>query len=170
MAPASFDLREKRMLRSFFRATSCKEEEPVFTLRWRWIRVIGLLILPCTFSLTFPVSIAAADLGNRPPNVDTIISPPGQIEPPSSLATPPPKAYDLLKQLEERSGRPLSGYIGGRDFQNRERRLPRGHYREYDVNPKIRGRGRDAERIVIEQRTGKAYYTGDHYRTFVPLN
>ena len=45
-----------------------------------------------------------------------------------------------------------------------------GRYREYDVNPKIRGRSRDAERIVIEQHTGKAYYTGDHYRTFVPLN
>ena len=62
------------------------------------------------------------------------------------------------------------GYIGGRDFQNRERRLPRGRYREYDVNPKIRGRARDAERLVIEQRTGKAYYSGDHYRTFIPLN
>ncbi len=35
---------------------------------------------------------------------------------------------------------------------------------------RFEGRGRDAERIVIEQRTGKAYYTGDHYRTFVPLN
>jgi ribonuclease T1 len=26
------------------------------------------------------------------------------------------------------------------------------------------------ERIVIEQRTGKAYYSGDHYRTFIPMN
>jgi ribonuclease T1 len=32
------------------------------------------------------------------------------------------------------------------------------------------GRTRDAERIVIEQRSGKAYYSGDHYRTFIPLN
>ena len=83
---------------------------------------------------------------------------------------PPKKAYDLLATLQGRQGVPLPGYIGGRDFQNRERRLPRGHYREYDVNPKIRGHSRDAERIVIEQRTGKAYYTDDHYRTFTPLN
>lgn len=82
----------------------------------------------------------------------------------------PLKAQDLLKRLQERGGVPLPGYVGGRDFQNRERRLPRGRYREYDVNPKIRGRSRDAERLVIEQRTGKAYYTGDHYRTFIPLN
>ena len=80
------------------------------------------------------------------------------------------KAKDLLEAIQQHEGKALPGYIGGRAFQNRERRLPRGHYREYDVNPKIRGRSRDAERIVIEQDTGRAYYTGDHYRTFMPLN
>lgn len=84
--------------------------------------------------------------------------------------TAPQKAYDLLAKLQQRDGKPLPGYVGGREFHNRERRLPRGHYREYDVNRKIPGRSRDAERIVIEQQTGKAYYTGDHYRTFISLN
>ncbi len=143
----------------------------MFILQRRRIRLIGLLIaLLCTFSPVFSVSITIADHGDGPLNADAFVSSPDQIEPPASLTTPPRKAYDLLKQLEERGGIPLPGYIGGRDFQNRERRLPRGYYREYDVNPKRRGRGRDAERVVIEQRTGKAYYTGDHYRTFVPLN
>jgi guanyl-specific ribonuclease Sa len=82
----------------------------------------------------------------------------------------PQKAYDLLAQLRARYGKPLPGYVGGREFQNRERRLPPGHYREYDMNPKIRGRSRDTERIVIEQDTGRAYYTGNHYRTFMPLH
>jgi guanyl-specific ribonuclease Sa len=80
------------------------------------------------------------------------------------------KAKDLLKAIQQHGGNALPGYIGGRVFQNRERRLPPGHYREYDVNPKRRGRSRDAERIVIEQDTGRAYYTGNHYRTFIPLN
>ena len=80
------------------------------------------------------------------------------------------KAKDLLEAIQQHEGNALPGYIGGRAFQNRERRLPRGHYREYDVNPKIRGHSRDAERIVIEQETGRAYYTRDHYRTFMPLN
>ena len=84
--------------------------------------------------------------------------------------TAPQKVYDLLAQLQARSGKPLPGYVGGREFQNRERRLPPGHYREYDVNPKRRGRSRDAERIVIEQDTGRAYYTSNHYRTFMPLS
>jgi ribonuclease T1 len=84
--------------------------------------------------------------------------------------TAPPKAYDVLAALQQRSGVPLPGYIGGKEFRNRERRLPHGRYREYDVNRKIPGRSRGAERLVIEQRSGKAYYTGDHYRTFIPLN
>lgn len=81
----------------------------------------------------------------------------------------PQKAKDLLQTIRERQGVSPPGYVGGRAFHNRERRLPQGRYREYDVNPKIRGRPRDAERIVIEQKTGQAYYTADHYRTFVPF-
>jgi len=84
--------------------------------------------------------------------------------------TAPQKAYDLLATIQQRGGAPLPDYVGGRDFQNRERRLPPGRYREYDVNRKIAGRSRDAERLVVEQKTGKAYYSGDHYRTFVQLN
>ena len=80
------------------------------------------------------------------------------------------RAKDLLEAIQLHAGKALPGYIGGGAFQNRERRLPRGHYREYDVNPKIRGQARGAERIVIEQDTGRAYYTGNHYRTFMPLN
>jgi len=80
------------------------------------------------------------------------------------------KSKDLLEAIQQHEGKALPGYIGSGSFQNRERRLPRGHYREYDVNPKMRGRSRGAERIVIEQDTGRAYYTGDHYRTFTPLN
>ena len=66
------------------------------------------------------------------------------------------KGKDLLEAIQQHEGKALPGYIGGGAFQNRERRLPRGHYREYHVNPKIRGRSRDAERIVIEQDTGRA--------------
>jgi guanyl-specific ribonuclease Sa len=89
---------------------------------------------------------------------------------PRAAKEPLQKAKDLLEAIRLHQGKPLPGYVGGRDFQNRERRLPKGRYREYDVNPRRQGHPRDAERIVIEQQTGKAYYSGDHYRTFVPLN
>ncbi len=142
----------------------------MLTHQRRWIQLAGLLIiLFCTIGMGSILS-AAEDTGDGPFSDNTTPRLPYRIDTPSSLTTPPQKAYDLLKQLEERRGAPLPGYIGGRDFQNRERLLPRGRYREYDVNPKRPGRGRDAERIVVEQRTRKAYYTGDHYRSFVPLN
>jgi ribonuclease T1 len=80
------------------------------------------------------------------------------------------RAREVLAAIAERSGAPLPGYVGGREFHNRERRLPPGRYREYDVHPRTPGRDRGPERLVVEQTTGRAYYTGDHYRTFVPLN
>jgi len=80
------------------------------------------------------------------------------------------RARDVLAAIEDRGGKPLPGYVGGRAFHNRERRLPAGRYREYDVHPRVPGDDRGPERLVVEQTTGRAYYTGDHYRTFVPLN
>jgi ribonuclease T1 len=80
------------------------------------------------------------------------------------------RARDMLAAIEARGGEPLAGYVGGRAFHNRERRLPAGRYREYDVQPRVPGQARGRERLVIDQTTGRAYYTGDHYRTFVPLN
>ena len=99
-------------------------------------------------------------------------SPPGQDSGSQQAVehTAPEKAYALLETLKRRNGEPLPGYVGGKTFHNRERRLPGGRYKEYDVNRRLPGHSRDAERLVIEQGTGKAYYTGDHYRTFLPLN
>ncbi len=59
----------------------------------------------------------------------------------------------------------------GAVFGNREARLPktpRDWYREYVV-PTPGGRGPGPQRIVIG-REGEAFYTPDHYGTFVPLN
>lgn len=130
---------------------------------------VWLLFFCCATGVAGVPSAIAAHLGDSP-SLGTTLSPLAGTDDHAPAITPPQKARDLLTLLQERGGAPLPGYIGGRDFQNRERRLPRGRYREYDVNPKIQGRSRDAERIVIERGTGKAYYTGDHYRTFIPLN
>src|SRR6516164_7185496 len=94
---------------------------------------------------------------------------PAQADADKRLAAIPREAWDVLDEIQARHGEPPPGYVGGRVFQNREGRLPRGSYREYDVHPKLAGRPRDGARIVIDQRTGRAYYTGDHYRTFQPM-
>jgi guanyl-specific ribonuclease Sa len=140
----------------------------------RWLHRIGSPLLACFF---FGLVALAASAAPAPaPTADTV-APEHSLQPqqedkssPSHDSTVPQKVRDLLKAIQDRQGTPLPGYVGGRDFSNRERHLPPGRYREYDVNPKIPGRSRDAERIVIEQHTGKAYYTADHYRTFTPLN
>jgi ribonuclease T1 len=69
----------------------------------------------------------------------------------------------------------MSGYVGGRTFQNRERVLPRllgngelPKYQEWDVWPKIQGQSRGAERIVTDQQKN-GYYTSDHYKTFIKI-
>jgi guanyl-specific ribonuclease Sa len=81
----------------------------------------------------------------------------------------PAKAVKVYVYVIEH-GRAPRGYVGGREFQNRERRLPKSErYREYDVNPKVRGQNRGPERLVIDQRSRAGWYTQDHYRTFLPL-
>ena len=143
-------------------------------------RAIKWLTVLSTWCVVWAVSSLSSPLESRSfavelPTAETEASAPGpterQISGRTAIGrTAPDKAYELLETLQRRHGEPLSGYIGGKVFQNRERRLPRGRYKEYDVNQKIPGRSRDGERLVIEQDTGKAYYTHDHYRTFVPLN
>ncbi|MDI9899547.1 ribonuclease domain-containing protein [Rhodococcus sp. IEGM 1409] len=67
------------------------------------------------------------------------------------------------------------GTKGGITFRNSEGRLPavgagggRVVYQEWDVNAKKNGQGRDAERIVTGN-DGSAWYTLDHYGTFVRI-
>ena len=62
------------------------------------------------------------------------------------------------------------GYVGGRKFFNREKRLPEikeEHYREWDVHPKRQGQNRGAERLVTSSQN--AYYTKDHYNSFTQI-
>lgn len=63
---------------------------------------------------------------------------------------------------------------GGKTFQNREGRLPKGSrrnritYTEYDVNPYQNGQRRDAERLV-KGSDGRIWYTSNHYRSFTEV-
>lgn len=85
----------------------------------------------------------------------------------------PAKVYKVLEHIDRHDQAP-EGYVGGRRFGNYEKRLPVGDpasgkkisYREWDVNPKIPGKNRGAERLVTGNDKS-AYYTRDHYETFV---
>ena len=72
-------------------------------------------------------------------------------------------------------GSPLAGYKGGREFVKDGSQggsvLPRGNgvtYREWDVNPKIKGVDRGDEPLVTGS-DGSAWGTNDHYQSFLTV-
>lgn len=84
----------------------------------------------------------------------------------------PAYVTDVLKYIHSYDEAP-EGYVGGRTFYNREKRLPQTdannqkiRYREWDVHPKKPGKSRGPERLVTGS-DGTAYYTRDHYKTFI---
>ena len=84
----------------------------------------------------------------------------------------PEKALRILKYVRE-NGVAMSGYVGGRRFGNFEGLLPkkdacgkRIDYQEWDVNSKIQGKNRGAERLITGTDV-KGYYTSDHYGSFL---
>ena len=86
----------------------------------------------------------------------------------------PPKVFKVLEYIKK-NGVAMEGYVGGRNFQNRERHLDikdalgkKIKYQEWDVNPKKQGKNRGTERIITGS-DGSAWYTNDHYQTFVEI-
>lgn len=89
--------------------------------------------------------------------------------------TVPLYALETLKYILE-NGKAPEGYVGGRPFKNREKRLPQStpdgkkiEYQEWDAKKKKFGKNRGMERLVTGNNN-TAYYTKDHYRTFVEIN
>lgn len=84
----------------------------------------------------------------------------------------PPKVYEVLEYIDTHDKAP-NGYVGGRRFGNYEKLLPQKskvgqkkiNYREWDVNKKVKGKNRGAERLVTGDDKS-AFYTADHYKSF----
>lgn len=86
----------------------------------------------------------------------------------------PQKVYNILAYVKK-TGRAPEGYQGGRKFGNYEKHLPLNdetgkpmQYREWDVNPKKQGKNRGAERLVTS-KNAHAWYTRDHYNSFIEI-
>jgi RHS repeat-associated protein len=83
----------------------------------------------------------------------------------------PEKVVNVLNRVDAKNA-PFPGYKGGRDFVNDGGQgasiLPRGSgvtYKEWDVNPWVKGTDRGGERLVTGT-DGTAWYTTDHYHSF----
>ena len=92
----------------------------------------------------------------------------------SGTVTIPDKAVEIANKMKENNGVAPEGYKGGRTYKNipleeGAQILPEGvSYKEYDVNPFIKGQNRGTDRLVIGD-DGSVWYTDDHYYTFVKL-
>jgi guanyl-specific ribonuclease Sa len=102
---------------------------------------------------------------------------PGTTEESSNISSGyvPQKAYVVLSFIREKDKAP-DGYVGGRQFGNYERHLPERDgagnkitYREWDIQPKIEGQNRGAQRLVTGS-DGRAWYTPDHYNSFIEIS
>lgn len=89
-------------------------------------------------------------------------------------AKTPAYVLEVLEHIR-RNGQAPDGYVGGREFQNREKRLPlkapdkqKIRYSEWDVHPKVKGKNRGPERLITGS-DHSAYYTKDHYKTFMKI-
>jgi guanyl-specific ribonuclease Sa len=135
----------------------------------RWRRILAHLAagLVCAASL---LSLSACGSGTgqlTPP------PPPTQVQ--QATQDPlPAHARETLAYVRQHGYAP-PGYVGGRVFGNYEGLLPRYdarrkriEYREWDVRPRAEGRNRGAERLITD-RTGRAWYTADHYHTFIEV-
>ena len=83
----------------------------------------------------------------------------------------PQNARDIANYVDNHNGAPPLGYKGGRIFSNDGRGggqiLPQiTTYKEYDINPFIKGQNRGLERIV-NGGDGSWWYTWDHYKNFI---
>jgi ribonuclease T1 len=86
----------------------------------------------------------------------------------------PEAAFSTWNYIKQYNKAP-KGNVGGRQFGNYEELLPKINtqkkklkYREWDIYPKKNGKNRGAERLVTSS-DGNAYYTADHYSSFVKL-
>jgi len=88
----------------------------------------------------------------------------------------PEAAYRTWEYIRTQHRAP-ENYTGGREFRNLESKLPEHdaqgsirHYREWDIYPHRRNRGRGPKRIVTTDEEQRAWYTPDHYKTFVEMH
>ena len=90
-----------------------------------------------------------------------------------------PETARQVAEHAKNTGNAQRGWKGGRTFENDGRGggqvLPRTDengnaitYKEFDVWPFIKGQNRGSERVVVGSNNA-AYYTYNHYQTFIPI-
>ena len=133
------------------------------------------LILILSFWVALIAQVTFAGCKNDSAASRTRQAPSGEVAIVPEKNTVPKYVLEVLTYVRQYREAP-QGYVGGRTFENRERRLPlktadglRIQYREWDVHPKQRGVPRGAERLVTGSDQS-AWFTKDHYKSFIKID
>jgi guanyl-specific ribonuclease Sa len=136
----------------------------------RWRRILAHLAAGLVSAMAL-LPLAACGPGTGPA---APAQPPAQVQVQKAQDPIPAHARETLVYIRQHGYAP-PGYVGGRVFGNYEGLLPRydAHrkrieYREWDVRPRAEGRSRGAERLITD-RAGRAWYTADHYHSFIEV-
>lgn len=135
----------------------------------RWVSPVLLLLLVLAF-LAFRYCQSRNQAFTPAKTSTSTPSSPGKTGQASSTQVPD-YALDVLNYIRQHGEAP-NGYVGGREFQNKEGRLPKKdaeghklHYSEWDVHPKVQGQNRGPERLITGS-DHSGWYTANHYKTF----
>ena len=112
------------------------------------------------------------------PAVTNLLKKHGYVPPAAAIPRHAEQTLQAIRNNNANAG--PAGYRGGGTFQNDGRGngqvldkvKPDGTpitYKEFDVHPYTPGVSRGSERIVVGT-DGKAYFTNDHYKTFIEMN
>ncbi len=137
----------------------------------RWVSPVLFLLLILAF-------VAFRYCQHRNQTFTPSVSTPTQSTPgtttPGSNRNVPAYALDVLKYIRK-NGEAPEGYVGGREFLNKEGRLPKKdaqnhklRYSEWDVHPKVSGQNRGPERLVTGS-DHSAWFSPNHYKSFVKI-
>lgn len=132
-------------------------------------------ILILSFWVAFIACLTFAGCRNDSAAGHTRQAPSGEVAITPGKNAVPEYVLEVLAYIRQYREAP-QGYVGGRTFENRERRLPlktpdglRIQYREWDVLPKQRGVPRGTERLVTGSDQS-AWFTKDHYKSFIKID
>ena len=79
----------------------------------------------------------------------------------------PEAAFKARDWAQGHNWSPIPGQRGNKKYENSTGLLLQGgDYVEYDIDG---NKPRGSERVVVDKKTGKSWYTNDHYNSFVPM-
>ncbi|WP_157117419.1 ribonuclease domain-containing protein [Nocardia vaccinii] len=138
-----------------------------------WTRPLSMLAA-ATMATLVALSVLLGGLGTAHRTGTAPVAAQSATDPRPIACSIPDQARRTLSLIDAGQWPPNdgSGTKGGTTWSDREGNLPKTdgsgktiRYQEWDVNRKVSGHNRDAERIVTGD-DGSAWYTGDHYVTF----